>query len=129
MNPFSVLLGAIVTGVLSYFIVPWLADYVEDRIRKQFSDNAEPGRPRWAGGEILGYLECALFFVSFVWMGGVTLAAAWLVFKTAAKWKMWETNRNTATNVEGAVMYRLFLIGTAANLVAALIGAAIAHLP
>lgn len=129
MNAWSVLLGIIVTAILSYGFVPRLLDYVEARIRKQFDDNTERGRPRWAAGDILGYFECALFFVSFLWPGGVTLAAAWLLFKTAAKWKMWETNRNDATNVEGAVMYRLFLIGTAANLFAALIGAAIAHLP
>jgi hypothetical protein len=80
------------------------------------------------GGDVLGYLECALFFGSLVWAGGVALIAAWLVFKTAAKWKTWDSVGEVSLT-EIQTRYRVFLIGTAANMAAALGGVAVAHLP
>lgn len=127
MNPWSVALGAIVTGALSYYAVPLLVAYVRDRAREQAENEGVRVRPLTFGGDILGHLECAIFFGSFVWPGAIALAPAWLVFKTAAKWKTWETAGVNAAELP--VMYRLFLIGTAANIVAALAGVAVAHLP
>jgi len=128
MNPWSVALGIIVTGVLSYYAVPLVVKYVEDRVREQMRDRNETVGPRLVGGDVLGYLECALFFGSLVWAGGVALIAAWLVFKTAAKWKTWDSvGKVPLTEIQ--MRYRVFVIGTAANIVAALAGVAVAHLP
>jgi len=128
MNPWSVALGIIVTGVLSYYAVPLVVKYVEDRVREQMRDRNETVGPRLAGGDVLGYLECALFFGSLIWAGGVALIAAWLIFKTAAKWKAWELSAKL-TLTEVLARYRGFLVGTAANIVAALAGVAVAQLP
>lgn len=128
MNPWSVALGAIVTGTLSHYAVPWVVDYIDVQVRKQLRDRNESVQPRLPGGDVLGYLECALFFGSLVWAGGVVLIAAWLVFKTAAKWKTWESTKEVPLT-ETQARYRGFVIGTAANIVAALAGVAVAHLP
>ena len=128
MNPWSVALGAIVTGVLSYRVVPWLVDHINVKAREQVGATPEEVRPPTYGGDILGHLECAIFFVSFVWPGAIALAPAWLVFKTAAKWKTWDTTKDL-TPKEIPVMYRAFLVGTAANIVAALAGVVVANLP
>lgn len=128
MNPWSVALGAIVAGVLSYRIVPWLIEYVEAQVLGELKDRNEKVQPRLPGGDVLGYVECALYFGALVWAGGVTLIAAWLVFKTAAKWKTWESTKDVPlTEIQSR--YRAFLIGTAANIVAALAGVAVAQLP
>ncbi|MDH3281547.1 MAG: hypothetical protein OEQ18_10515 [Gammaproteobacteria bacterium] len=104
MNAWSILLGAIVTGVLSYGIVPWLISRVDAQILVSLRDCDEVTQPRPPGGEIIGHLECAIFFASFVFMG-VLLAAAWLVFKTAATWKIWESLKEVShTDIE--VKYR-----------------------
>jgi hypothetical protein len=128
VNPWSIALGAIVTGALSYSVVPWLIDYVENQVRKQLSDRNESVGPRLPGGDVLGYLECALFFGSLLWAGGAVLIAAWLAYRTAAKWKVWESTKDVKYT-EVQTRYRLFLVGTAANIVAALAGVAVAHLP
>ena len=127
MNAWSVLLGAVVTGILSYRVVPGLINYVEAGVRKSLEDRNEDVQPRPPGGDVVGHLECAIFFASFVFMG-VLLAATWLAFKTAAKWKTWESTKNVSYT-EIQARYRSIVIGTAANIVAALIGASIAHLP
>ena len=132
LNPWSVALGVLVTGALSYYAVTPLVKFVRDQaIRDQAQGQPETAsltvRQPTYGGDILGRLECAIFFASFIWAGAIALAPAWLVFKTAAKWKTWDTSNVNAAEIP--VMYRMFLIGTAANIVAALIGAAIAYLP
>jgi len=128
MNPWSVALGAILTGVLSYRVVPWIVDYVEKKVQNELKGRNEFVQSRLPGGDVLGYLECALFFGSLVWADGVALIAAWLLFKTAAKWKAWELSANL-TLTEVLTRYRGFLVGTAANIVAALAGVAVAQLP
>jgi hypothetical protein len=132
LNPWSVALGVFVTGALHYFFVPALVKFVRDKaIRDQARDQPDIARlsirqPTY-GGDILGHFECAIFFASFIWPGAIALAPAWLVFKAAAKWKTWDTSNVNAAEI--SVMYRMFLIGTAANIVAAFIGAAVVHLP
>ena len=127
MNAWSVILGAIVTGILTYRVVPWIISHVDAKVRESLVDREESTVPRPPGGDIVGYIDCAIFFASFVFMG-VLLAAAWLVFKTAATWKIWETMKDV-TYSDVVVKYRSTVIGTGANLVAALIGAGIAYLP
>jgi hypothetical protein len=117
----------IVTGVLSYRVVPWLVDDVNSKVQESLKHRNEEILPRLPGGDIVGHLECAIFFASFAFVG-VLLAAAWLVFKTAATWKTWESTKDV-TYSEIQAKYRASLIGTAANIVAALIGAGIAYLP
>jgi hypothetical protein len=128
MNPWSVALGAIVAGALSYSVVPWLIEHVENQVRNQLRDRNEKVGSRLRGGDVLGYVECALFFGSLVWAGGAVLIAAWLAFRTAAKWKVWESTKDVSYT-EVQARYRAFVIGTGANLVAALAGAAVAQLP
>jgi hypothetical protein len=129
LNPWSVALGVILTGVLSYLAVPLLVEHVYDEVKKQTAPN-EPEKVRKPtyGGDIVGYLECMIFFVSFLWVNVIVLAPAWLVLKTAAKWKTWDTLKNINPE-EVPVWYRVFLVGTAANVVAALAGVAVAHIP
>ena len=127
MNTWSILLGAIVTGVLSYYYVPWLIKRVDAKVQESLRDRNEEMLPRTPGGDVVGHLECAIFFASFAWVG-VLLAAAWLVFKTAATWKTWEST-NIVSFTEVSAKYRSIMLGTAANIVAALIGAGISHLP
>lgn len=128
MNPWSLVLGAVVTGVLSHYVVPLVVKYIEDQVQEQMRDSNDTVGAQLAGGNVLGYLECALFFGSLVWAGGVALIAAWLVFKTVAKWKTWDSvGKVPLTEIQ--MRYRVFVIGTAANIVAALAGVAVAHLP
>jgi len=129
MNPWSVVLGAIVTGILSYRVVPWLVDRVEAEVLESLNDRRENVGPRLPRGDVVGHLECAIFFLSFVLLQSALLAAGWLAFKTAAKWKTWASIEEGVPLAETQVRYRSFVIGTAANIVAALIGAGIAHLP
>ena len=128
MNAWSVLLGAIVTGVLSYYYVPWLINRTEDRVRDHLHGRRRRVEPRLPGGDALGHVECAIFFLSFLLLQSALLATAWLAFKTAAKWHTWESVKSVSY-AEMRVRYRTTVIGTAANIVAALIGATLAHLP
>lgn len=114
--------GLIVTIILGC-LVERLVNYVEEQVRAQHPD-AGPVRPRLAGDRITGFLECLIFFASFAGLGAV-LAGAWLVFKTAAKWKTWDSVKDIS-QIEIFVRYRTFLIGTGANIVAGIAGAAIA---
>lgn len=130
MNPWSVALGVVLTGALSYYAVPLLVEYVDEQVRKQLGRDEKVGQ-RLVGGDFLGYLECALYFGALLWTtGGIALIAAWLVFKTAAKWKTMDSAKEHGVSMtEVQMRYRGFVIGTAANLVAALAGVAVAHLP
>jgi len=127
MNAWSVILGAIITGILSYRYVPWLIDYVDAKVKEALKDRNEDVIPPIPGGAITGYLECAIFFASFGFIG-VGLAATWLAFKTAAIWKTW-SSMGDQPFTEVQAKYRTIVIGTGANIVAALIGAGIANLP
>jgi len=127
MNPWSVVLGAITTGILSYRVVPWVIEYVDARVQKDLEELNGKILPRTPGGDVLGHLECVIFFASFAFVGQI-LAAAWLVFKTAATWKTWSASKDLSY-IEIQAKYRSVTIGTAANIVAALMGAGIAHLP
>jgi hypothetical protein len=100
---------------------------VDAKVQESLRDRNEEMLPRTPGGDVVGYLECIIFFASFAGVG-VLLAAAWLVFKTAATWKTWESS-NKVTFTEVSAKYRSIMVGTGANIVAALIGAGLAHLP
>jgi hypothetical protein len=127
----QVVIGAGITLLLGSF-TGMIADRVETDAKKKVSNGSQPTYPRNAGDRIFGYLECLLFFGSF-WMGSAVLASAWLVFKTAAKWKTWDSVANikgvNPNNTIGEITarYKVFLAGTTVNIVAALVGAGVAH--
>jgi hypothetical protein len=99
---------------------------------------------RTGGGDSLAFFERIIFFSSFAstW----ALAASYLAFKLASKWKSWTTTWQAVRAIkpkskDDPVMaaknarahlartgydHRLFLLGTAGNLVAGLAGFAIA---
>jgi len=119
MSPFlQVVIGGVIAVLVGLMLTPQIVRIIDVNAKVS------------AGELIFGSLECLLFFASF-WMGTTVLASAWLVFKTAAKWKTWDTveklKEKPIDNVEEIrVRYKSFLAGTAANLVAALVGAGVA---
>ena len=138
MNEFlSLISGLAVTLVLGLFVGD-LVNFVEAEVRKQFKGEREP-LPLTPADGLFGILERLIFFGSFV-MAEPVVVAAWLVFKTAAKWKTWESvdkirakEADTMQTIkhdvpEISMRYKAFLVGTAANIVAALAGAAVAHI-
>jgi hypothetical protein len=83
---------------------------------------------------ILGALESLLFFGSF-WATRYELAAGWLVFKLGTKWSGWQ-HIVRVSGLDSTWMQRnewatrvahRFLVGTACNIVFALIAAFIAR--
>lgn len=95
------------------------------------------------GGAFIGWLERLLFFGAFLTAAHV-LIAAWLAFKVASKWNAWTNITAVPKELEGfndldlAIARRrwashlltTFLVGTAYNLCAAMLGAALAfYLP
>jgi hypothetical protein len=100
---------------------------------------------RTMGGSSQGYFERIIFFGSCA--SSWTIAASYLAFKLASKWKSWTTTweaiealtpksrDDTAVAAKNARAHlaragydhRLFLVGTTANLVAGIIGFAIAN--
>lgn len=120
--------GIVVTLLLSFFAVGRFVDYIEQQVRAQF--NMDPQTVvRTRGDFELGILECVIFYASFA-MGSAGLAAAWLGFKTAAKWKSWgliadAQKENPQDPHDVSLRYRVFLIGTAANIVVGLAGFAV----
>src|SRR6267378_7067614 len=117
MSFWSATLGLFITLALGA-CVPRIVGAVETNVRAKHPD--PDSLLREPGGELTGYLECAIFFGSFA-MDGVGLLAAWLAFKTAAKWKTWDTTEKISS-AEIPVRCRIFVIGTGVNIVAALAG-------
>ncbi len=92
------------------------------------------------GGAILGHLERALFFVS-LWGNVQIIVGAWLAFKVASKWDVWSNliavpkDLPDVDPVEyllarrrwGARTLMRFLVGTAYNIVAAVVAVAIGN--
>jgi len=121
MTPVSVAAGFVVTVVIAFFVTP-LLNTVDRKFRCEGTQDLAPMGP---GARWLGFFEAVIFFSSFVVadLKGVALAGAWLVFKSAAKWKAWDSVLEKEHRSISA-RYRLFLLGTAANIVAGLAGAA-----
>ena len=129
--------GLAVTLVLGLFVGD-LVNFVEADVRKKFKGERQPP-PLTPADWLFGILERLIFFGSFV-MAEPVVVAAWLVFKTAAKWKTWksadkihaeeaETMWTKKFDVpEMTMRYKAFLVGTAANIVAALAGVAVVHI-
>jgi hypothetical protein len=96
--------------------------------------------PGYLGGSWVGGLERFLFFAS-VAIGAPELAIAWLAFKVASKWEVWNNLYKMPDSLPrvskvdyflartrwGARTLQRFLVGTAANLAAAIIGIAFFH--
>lgn len=127
-----------------------LLDAIENKVQKKWGGQVPSpiGYPEeeWAvqvitsspGGAVLGWLERTIYFSSISVSGAWVLAGAWLGFRVACKWKSWElgdlpSRTGSADDVwlpdARARLYRTesahrrFVIGQAANLVAALAGA------
>jgi hypothetical protein len=81
-------------------------------------------RPTAAG--FLGFAESILVYCA-VALGEGTIAAAYLALKVASKWQSWaileQKDPKTATPGDVVVRHRTFVFGTAANVVAGLLGA------
>ena len=88
------------------------------------------------GPRYLGYFERTIFFIA-VSTSQYEIAAGWLAFKLAAKWQSWEhvaqipsTLKSLMNDIQflhvrhiwGTRLLSAFLVGTAANVVAAFIG-------
>jgi len=106
--------------------------------RKEWNEMVADSTP---GGDWLGHTERVIFFAAFVWHWA--LAASYLGFKLASKWKTWTTtweaiklpddatpeDRNQTAKAHYARTgreHRLFTLGTACNLVAGAVGYAVA---
>ena len=122
-------IGAAITLLLVWLVTPPIAALAERRARRMFG---EPDRPN-AGHSPVGFVESMIFYASFYAgsPGGIVLASAWLVFKTAAKWKTWESTEKLGelnpnkTPGEISARYEAFIAGTGANIVWALLGAGV----
>jgi len=87
------------------------------------------------GASRLGYIERTLFFIG-VWSHAELLIGGWLAFKVASKWQVWEhiavVQPGTFTDDKlddlrvrhywGTALSQRFLLGTGANVLAALAG-------
>jgi len=90
------------------------------------------------GGEWVGRFERAFLFVAIL-AGAPALVGIWFAFKVASKWDAWSNIYQVPAEIKdvdpiqwflirrafGARIYQRFLIGTAANFLAATIGAGI----
>ena len=89
-----------------------------------------------AGGKWLGRIERTIFFVA-LWVGEPILIGGWLVFKATTKWEVWTNIVKVPDKLElakddvdflrarhkwGARVLQRFLVGTAANILAGLVG-------
>ena len=86
-------------------------------------------------GEMLGYLEWILFFVS-IWFGKYIAIGGWLAFKLGSKWQTWQhiikvretlVGDDPLMNLQvlsacGSYQMGRFLIGTLYNVLLALLG-------
>jgi hypothetical protein len=146
----STFIGGLVAVVGGHYVAAWLLD----RVAAQFYGRwgGEPPVPEavspeiWKAGivehapgdAVLGHLERLIFFAAFWVAGGWALAAAWLVFKVVAKWHAWNAlarlgdaaplEDRAALLARAAFDYRLFVLGTAVNLVAGIAGLAVGGL-
>ena len=94
--------------------------------------------PRYVGGRWIGLLERFIFFSSIL-AGAPELVFAWLAFKVASKWEVWNNVYRVPDTLPGSTQFEFFfartrwgartfqrfLVGTAANLSAAIIGVAL----
>ena len=145
-HPFVALLaGLAVTALLSFGVKP-LVRYAVGSIDKDLpSTTAAQQKKQWlelvkgdAGGKVLGWLERLMFFGAFA--ANMPLGiGAWLAFKVASKWNVWENVILLPTEIEGveklgfliarrrwgSAILMSFLIGTAYNIIAGFIGGTI----
>jgi hypothetical protein len=88
--------------------------------------------PKSKGGAIIGTLERVVFFCALA-AGFPTFIPAWLVFKAASKWDLWqniikiESEKDKHIKLEarklwGSYVYMRFLIGTLLNILLAGLG-------
>jgi hypothetical protein len=109
---------------------------VRDRVWRDLISS--PGQ---AGAAWLGRIERLLFFGSLV-LGTPELIVAWLVFKVGSKWQVWQhvirapdrlgrakaDDYFVSRNAWGALVFTRFLVGTGANILAAILGLALFQL-
>jgi hypothetical protein len=95
----------------------WLIRRAGVRKFPQEEDESSPG------GWVLGLVECFFYFAVLCTDGAGYLAGAWLVFKLGTKWQSATLYKPTKNEVQRTI--RPFQVGTLANLLVGLIGAAI----
>lgn len=145
-HPVQLIAGLAIALLLGFPIqalLGWVADAVP------IPRPAKVSQERWAdlttipgrrGGRAIGHLERFLFF-AFVVSGTPELIVAWLAFKVASKWEAWSNVYKIPENFPDATKYESLLartrwgsrtfqrsiIGTAANLGAAILGLLVAY--
>jgi hypothetical protein len=139
-----VLIGLVVTILLGFGVSP-VMDYAKKSMH--LPPPSEATADQWSqlmkgreSGAVLGWLERFMFFAAFL-AGADIAVAAWLAFKVASKWNAWENVITVPKALEGVSeldfliarrawgshVLMTFLIGTAYNVVAGLLGAATAR--
>lgn len=90
------------------------------------------------GGALLGWLERFIFFGA-LWADASLLIGAWLAFKVASKWQAWSSVISVPSSIEGldpmdyllarrswgSHLLMTFLVGTAYNILVALLAIAV----
>ena len=148
---FCLIPGAVVLGLAIVIVAEWPIGWLMNNVvGKNIDYPKKPGGitsgqykqitkktpPR--GGDMVGRFERAFFFFA-VLAGAPALVGIWMAFKVASKWDAWSNIYQVPDTVKdvntldwflirrsfGALIYQRFLIGTAANFLAAVIGASI----
>jgi hypothetical protein len=141
-------LSQIAVGLLITFLLGFGAKPLLRHAKKSMSPLKSPSvslTDRWAilahaseGGAMLGWLERFMFFGA-LWAEAPILIGAWLAFKVASKWQAWSNVISVPNSIEGldpidfliarrswgSHLLMTFLVGTAYNILVALLGAAV----
>ncbi len=137
--------GLAVTVLLGFGVRPLLDAAVKSTPLLPPGEASEKRKAQWLelmkgteGGVTLGWLERFIFFAAFVSKAEIAVAA-WLAFKVASKWNAWtnviavpdkivdldDLDFLIARRRWGSHVLMTFLIGTAYNIIAGMLGAAV----
>jgi hypothetical protein len=141
-----IIVGLLITVALG-LLVPHVLAYAGKSISLDPPSGASDEQKReWKklmkgneSGAVLGFLERLIFFAAFFAQAHIAVAA-WLAFKVASKWNAWENVIAIPDKLEGienlsflvarrnwgSHVLMTFLIGTACNILAGLLGASVA---
>lgn len=139
--------GLLVTILLGFGVRPLLSRATESMPPIPPSEASEKQKQQWKelvagneGGAVLGWLERLMFFAAFIADAPIAVGA-WLAFKVASKWQAWTSIISVPSKIEGfndeldfliarrrwgSHLLITFLIGTAYNVLAGMVGAAVA---
>jgi hypothetical protein len=142
-----VIAGFLVTLVLGFGAGPYvrwasksstaLPDGASEKHKLQWKELTSGGE----GGAFIGWLERFMFFAAFLTDSALLAIGAWLTFKVASKWNAWTNITAVPRELEGVSdldaaigrrrwasnILTTFLVGTAYNICAGIVGAAVAR--